>query len=356
MNAGGAETFLMKLYRKLDRTKFQMDFCVNVKEPAFYDEEIKSLGGRIYYVPPKTGNYIAYARALKKCIRDNGYQNVLRITSNGLGFLDCRIAKKAGAAKCIVRSSNSADAEGLYAWIAHRIGRLLFSRYIDVKIAPSDLAAKYTFGEKAYSRGEVNILHNGLDVDTFAFREADRCAVREEWNISDGEQLLGHVGRFMKQKNHPFLVDVFSAYHKDHPNAKLVLVGDGEEAALVRQLVEQKGLAANVIFAGVRSDVPKLLSAMDALLLPSLYEGMPNVVIEAQSNGLPCVISDTITKEANVTGLVNFLPITEGTAPWSVGITTALEKGRLSTRAIMTEKGYDIESVCHKFEKLCLLM
>jgi len=353
MNAGGAETFLMKLYRKLDRTKYQMDFCVNVQEPAFYDAEIKSLGGRIHYVPPKTVDYTAYARELKKCIRENGYKNVLRITSNGLGFLDCRIAKKAGATKCIVRSSNSADAEGLRAVIAHRLGRLLFSRYIDVKIAPSDLAAKYTFGEKAYSRGQVSILHNGLDVDAFAFREADRRAVREEWNISEDAQLLGHVGRFMKQKNHPFLVEVFSAYHREHPNARLVLVGDGEEAELVRQLVEQKGLAANVIFAGVRSDVPKLLSAMDALLLPSLYEGMPNVVIEAQANGLPCVISDTITREANVTGLVSYLPITEGTAPWSAGIRAALEKGRLPTKAIMTGQGYDIDSVLRRFEELC---
>jgi glycosyltransferase involved in cell wall biosynthesis len=133
-------------------------------------------------------------------------------------------------------------------------------------------------------------------------------------------------------------------------------VGDGEEAELVRQLVEQKGLSANVIFAGVRNDIPKLMSAMDVLLLPSLYEGMPNVVIEAQANGLPCVISDTITREANVTGLVSFLPITEGAAPWCAGITAALDKGRLSTGAIMVEKGYDIESVCRKFEELCLLM
>lgn len=353
MNAGGAETFLMKIYRKLDRTRFQMDFCVNVKERAFYDDEIESLGGRIYYVPPKTSNLREYGRKLRKLIQDNGYKHILRITSNGLGFLDCRIAKKAGATRCVVRSSNSADAEGLAAVVAHRIGRLLFSKYIDVKIAPSDLAAKYTFGSKAYAQGEVCILHNGLDVDAFAFHESDRRAVREEWNIADDVQLLGHIGRFMKQKNHRFLIDVFSDYHKAHPNAKLLLVGDGEEADEIRQLVAGRGLAASVIFAGVRNDIPKLMSAMDALLLPSLYEGMPNVVIEAQANGLPCVISDTITREANVTGLVSYLPITEGPAQWIAGVESAVETGRLSTKAVMTKKGYDIDSVVRQFEEFC---
>ena len=355
MNVGGAETFLMKLYRKLDRTKFQMDFCVNVKEQGFYDEEILSLGGRIHYVPPKTSDPRGFAAALRKVIRENGYKNVLRITSNGLGFLDCMIAKKAGAERCIVRSSNSADAEGLFAVVAHRAGRLLFSKYIDVKIAPSDLAAKYTFGSKAYARGEVSILHNGLNVDAFAFCEDDRCAIRQEWNIGAEETLLGHIGRFMKQKNHPFLIDIFADYHKANPNAKLLLVGDGEALEDIKAQVERKGLASAVIFAGVRSDVPKLMSAMDGLLLPSFYEGMPNVIIEAQANGLPCVISDTITREANVTGLVSYLPITEGTAPWVSRIEAALNGGRIATKDIMVEKGYDIDSVLRKFEELCLL-
>lgn len=354
MNAGGAETFLMKIYRRLDRTRFQMDFCVNVQEPGFYDEEIRSLGGRIHYVPAKTTDFRRYARQLKRVIADNGYTHVLRITANGLGFLDCAIAKWAGARHCAVRSSNSADAEGLAAVVAHRLGRLLFARYIDVKIAPSDLAAKYTFGARAYDRGRVSILHNGLDVDAFAYDKDQRRALRAQLGIDENTQLLGHVGRFMKQKNHPFLVEVFSHYHKAQPDSKLLLVGDGEAMDEIRRLVEQKGLEESVVFAGVRKDVPKLLSAMDVLLLPSFYEGMPNVVVEAQANGLPCVISDTITREADVTGLVRYLPIAEGTARWVAEIGAAAQTQRSSTGEILREKGYDIDSVVRKFEELCL--
>lgn len=354
MNTGGAETFLMKIYRKLDRTEYQMDFCVNVDQPSFYDDEIRELGGKIYYVPPKSSNYRQYAEGLRRIIKENKYENVLRITSNGLGFLDCKIAKSAGVKKCIVRSSNSADAEGLYALIAHRVGRMLFSKYIDVKIAPSDLAAKYTFGNRAYRKGEVQILHNGLDLDAFAFDKDARQTIRDKLSVYEDNVLLGHIGRFMKQKNHSFLIDVFSDYIKLNPKAKLLLVGDGEELTVIRKLVTEKNLDNDVIFLGIRDDIPVLMSAMDAVLLPSLYEGMPNVVIEAQANGLPCIISDTITRDANVTGLVHYLPITDGTSKWSEKINSVVGRERVPTKEIMTEKGYSIMTVLLEFERFCL--
>lgn len=354
MNAGGAETFLMKLYRRIDRTQYQMDFCVNVKEKGFYDDEITQLGGKIFYVPPKSEGIKTYARGLSKLIRSQQYDRVLRVTSNAFGFLDCAIAKRAGAKKCIVRSSNSADAEGLYAAVVHRIGRLLFSHCVDVRLAPSDLAAEYTFGKHAYQTGKVHILRNGLDLATFAYDEAARQAIRSEFSVGEGELLLGHVGRFMKQKNHPFLIDVFAELHRKHPNAKLLLVGDGEYVDAIQAQAAQENLAQSVIFAGVRSDVPKLMSAMDVLLLPSLYEGMPNVALEAQTSGLPCLLSDTITKEANVTGLVTYLPIDNGTAPW----VAAIEDTATYQRAPMTEQmkahGYDIDAVKDEFVQFCL--
>lgn len=143
MNTGGAETFLMKLYRKLDRTKFQMDFCVNAPEKGFYDEEIASMGGRIYRIPCKSSDLPGFRRQLTNVVRENRYDYVLRITASGAGLMDLKLAKKAGASVCVARSSNSGSDGGLKSFLAHRIGRLLYSRYIDVRIAPSDLAAIY---------------------------------------------------------------------------------------------------------------------------------------------------------------------------------------------------------------------
>lgn len=148
MNAGGAETFLMKLYRQLDKTKYQMDFCINVFDKCFYEEEILALGGKIYRIPPKSVSRVAFKKQLYDIVKANHYNYVLRVTSNAFGFMDLKIAHRAGANVCAARSSNSSDGEGLKAKVAHKLGRLLYSKYVNVKIAPSDLAAKYTFGKK----------------------------------------------------------------------------------------------------------------------------------------------------------------------------------------------------------------
>ena len=209
MNAGGAETFLMKIYRQLDKTKYQMDFCINAPDKCFYEDEIVSLGGKIYRIPTKSESFRLYKRNLFEVVNSNGYKNVLRIASNGASLIDMKIAKKAGASVCAVRSSNSSDGKGLKIKIAHRLGRILYGKYVDVKIAPSDLAAIYTFGKKDYLQGNVNILHNGLKLSEYAFNPANRTAIRNEYGISEETIVIGHIGRFQQQKNHVFLIDIF---------------------------------------------------------------------------------------------------------------------------------------------------
>lgn len=354
MNTGGAETFLMKIYRMIDKTLYQMDFCVNEQRKGFYDDEIVELGGKIFRIPSKSENYKEFNIQLLNLIRSNKYDSVLRITSNAFGFLDCKIAKEAGVKKCIVRSSNSADAEGIYALLVHSIGKALYSRYVDVKIAPSDLAAKYTFGNKAYLNGDVNILHNGLDIDAYSYDENERKRIRKEFNIMPSDLLVGHIGRFSRQKNHDFLIEVFDVLHNQCPNSRLLLVGDGEEKEHIQTKVQNLNLSDCVMFAGIRNDIPNLMSALDVLLLPSLYEGMPNVVIEAQANGLPCLISDSITKEADITNLVHYLSIKETPENWAARIQCLDKKKRSeSTKTAMTKAGYDIRFVVSQFQELC---
>ncbi|MBQ4518412.1 MAG: glycosyltransferase family 1 protein [Clostridia bacterium] len=352
MNAGGAETFLMKLYRTLDKTKYQMDFCVNVKERCFYEDEIIEMGGKIYRIPSKSENAQAFKRQLTELIQKEAYEQVLRITSNAMGFWDLKIAKQAGAKRGVARSSNSSDGAGLKQKLAHRLGKLLYRKYVDVCIAPSDLAATYTFGKNAITKGRAHILHNAIDLSLFYFDTEKRASVRRELGIEEGRLVFGHIGRFMTQKNHGFLLDVFKTIKEKEPRALLLLVGKGELQEQLEQKAKDLDITDSVIFAGVRSDIPAVLSAMDVFVFPSLYEGMPNTVIEAQATGLPCVIADTITKEANITGLVQYLPL-GSTEQWAEKAFAAVNLERKDTREDFLKHQYDIESATKEFVRLC---
>ena len=351
MNTGGAETFLMKIYRNIDRSKYQMDFCVNIINEGYYDKEILELGGRIFNIPSKSSDLNAFKTKLSKIVKENHYEYVLRITSNTMGFMDLKIAKKAGARVCAARSSNSNDAEGIKARLAHIIGRLLYSRFVDVKIAPSDLAARYTFGTNAYEKGEVIILHNAVDTNVYRYDENKRLRIRKELGITD-KYVIGHIGRFSKQKNHQLLIEIFNSFCKYRSDAVLLLVGEGELETTVRNHVEELGISDKVLFLGIRQDIPAILSSMDFFVLPSLYEGMPNVVIEAQSTGLPCLISDTITQEANISNEVLYCSLDKSPNEWAKIILENMVYKRKADNTYLYEKGYDIESVVRKFEDI----
>lgn len=348
MNAGGAETFLMKIYRSIDRSKYQFDFCINVKNECFYEKEIIALGGKIYRIPSKTQSLRQFKKRLTEIIKNKQYKYVLRITASAMGFMDLKIAKKSGSLICSARSSNSNVGNSLKLKFAHLIGRILYSKYVDVRIAPADLAAQYTFGKKLYKKGKVYILHNAIDLDVYKFDEQVRKNIRNEFSIADNIKIVGHVGRFSEQKNHLFLLDIFYKIHCENPNTVLMLVGKGGLEGQIKNKVAELKLDKSVIFTGVRSDVPALLSAMDVFVFPSFYEGMPNTVIEAQATGLPCIVSDTITREANVTGLVYYLSLRDP-VKWAEETLRINNKNRVSMKKIMTEKGYGIENVCKEF-------
>lgn len=348
MNAGGAETFLMKIYRQLDKSKYQMDFCINVPEKCFYEDEITAMGGKIYRIPSKSENVKEFKRQLTQIIRDNQYTHVLRVTSNAMGFMEMKIAKRAGAKVCAVRSSNSNNGGGIKSIVAHRLGRLLYGRYVDVKIAPSDLAAEYTFG-KSYSKGEVLLLKNGLDLNTYRFSDTERKKVRDEFDIDENQLVFCNVGRFVPQKNHKFLLEIFKNILEKSPDSKLLLVSTGPLEEDVKQLAVDIGISEQVIFTGVRSDIPSILSAADVTIMPSLYEGMPNAIIEAQTTGLPCLIADTITKTADITGLVKFLPLSCPACEWAEKAVSMYSPIRKDTASLCEKAGYSIDSVTENF-------
>lgn len=352
MNAGGAETFLMKIYRNIERTEYQMDFCINTKEKCFYEDEILSYGGKIYRIPSKSENIKEFKRQLTELIQSERYQYVLRITSSALGLLDLKIAKKAGVKVCCARSSNSADGSSLKSKIAHGIGSLFYRKYVDVAFAPSDLAAIHTFGRKAYLSDQVSILHNAVDLDVYHYDEKARKRIREEFGIAEDICVIGHIGRFQEQKNHMFLAEIFKSFTEKNPKSVLLLIGDGPLKIKLERKIYELDFSDKVLFAGIRSDIPALLSAMDVFVFPSLYEGMPNTVIEAQATGLPCVIADTITREADITGLVQYVSLGKTPEEWAAIVLDTENSERKDTTQSFIEHGYDIQSSASRFVEL----
>lgn len=349
MNAGGAETFLMKIYRNIDRNMYQMDFCVNVIDKCFYEDEIKNMGGILYRIPSRTSNYKEHNKQLKSIIEENNYNYILVVSSSSTSFLDLKVAKKAGAKVRAIRSSNSQGAKGVRK-IIHFTGKLLFSKYATIMLAPSDLAAEYLFGKKAIKNGQVEFLHNAVDLDYFKFDYSSRGRIRDNYEIDDNTLLIGHIGRFYKQKNHMFLIDVFYEIQKQKPDSVLFLVGSGDLECVIKEKVKTLNIEDKVLFLGTRSDIPALLSAMDVFVFPSFYEGMPNTVIEAQATGLPCIISDTITKEANITDKTKFLSLDSSATYWARKVLDCnISKIDRNTHNAFFEQRYDIDSCTDQF-------
>lgn len=350
MNVGGAETFLMKIYRTIDRTMYQMDFAVSIDGEGAYDDEIKKLGGKIYHITPKSKGWLKNFCDIKNLVKGEKYNYVLRVSQNSLSALELLAAKFGGAKNRAFRSSNSnVGSASKKQRLIHRLCWFMPRLFANIKIAPSTEAAEFMFGNDCVKKGHAKILHNGIDLSYYRYHERSRVTIRQEFGIPDTALLVGHIGRFNQQKNHVFLLKVFKNIYDNNNSAVLLLVGTGELEKDIKNQAEMMGLGEKVIFLGVRSDIPSLLSAMDVFVMPSFYEGMPNTVIEAQATGLPCVISDTITREANITGLVKYMSLEDDSLLWSNEILKLSENQRQNVDKKFIESKYDIKSVTDEF-------
>ena len=352
MDRGGAETFLMKVYRKIDKTKFQMDFCVSKQTPGFYDEEIKSLGGKIFYIPPKSKNPFKNFLEIKRIVKRENYNSVLRTSQQSLATLDLLAAKFGGAKKLIYRSSNAGLTGGKISIFINKIFSFLPKIIPNVKIAPSTEAAEFVFGKKSVKKNKVFILHNALDYEQFQFREVVRTKIRKQLKI-DNKIVYGHVGRFNIQKNHEFLIKVFLEINKKNPDSVLLMIGEGEEKEKIKKMVEDLNLKNQVIFLEPKPNINEYLMAMDTLIFPSFFEGMPNVVIEAQATGLKCFVSDSITKEANITGLVKYISLNQTSKEWANTILKDKDFERKDTKKHFLKNKYMVEQITEEFIKKC---
>ena len=343
MNYGGAEALIMNLYRHIDRNLVQFDFVENTDKDAAFDSEIRTLGGRIYNCPHYNGkNHFQYVRWWKTFFREHGGEYTAvhgHLGSTAAIYL--QIAKKHG----IYTIAHSHNTKGV------GLGGSIYQLYsyptrfiADQFFACSRQAGIDRYGKKVGENPKRCILlSNAIDTGHFAYDPVQRSETRRALGISEEAFVIGHVGRFAPQKNHSFLLDIFSVIHSHHPDARLLLLGLEDPEQSVRKKAAALGLTDWVIFAGTHNDTAPFYQAMDVFVLPSLFEGLPFVMVEAQTAGLPCVISDRVpTACVLVNELVSVVPLSVCAEDWAAQIQTLMDVPRTSCAQIVADSGFDI--------------
>lgn len=344
MNYGGVEMVVMNYYRHMDRSRVQFDFFALEGSTLPQREEIERLGGRVYVVPKYT-HLPQYERKIGRLFRQNGYQ-IVHSHMNTLSVLSLWGAKRAGVPNRIAHNHSTVGrGEG-----AKNVMKYLLRPFATVYptrlCACSRTAGSWLYGEKPF-----RVFNNAIELDRFTYDASKRKAVRQELGLGD-ELVLGHVGRFCYAKNHEFLLDVMAEVCKQRPDAVLLLIGEGENEAAARRKAEALGLQRNVRFLGRQSDPAKFYQAMDAFVLPSRYEGLGIVLIEAQAAALPVICSTEVPQEAQVLPEMQYLSLRESPAVWAdAAIRAAEDARRRDTSAEMRAGGFDIVTEAKKLEE-----
>lgn len=305
MNRGGIESMMMNYYRHFDRKRVQIDFAVHDAGGfGYYDEEIRNLGGRIFVLPKKSTHPFSYMLQLNALLRAGKYR-IVHTHMDAMGTWVLKAAKECGVPVRIAHSHNTQHltSNPLKLYLLEKARRNI-NRYATHRMACCEAAGKWLFADALFE-----VVRNAIDIELFAFDVETRATVRRQFGIGDDEFVIGHVGRFDHQKNHKFLIDVFAEVVKKKPKCLLMLIGGGITQHDCIEQVERFGLANRVIFTGVRDDVFKLYNAFDLFALPSLFEGLCIVSVEAQVNGCPNLLSSTISGEVNISNKVEFLPL-----------------------------------------------
>ncbi|MFQ4142453.1 glycosyltransferase family 1 protein [Chlorogloeopsis sp. ULAP02] len=328
MNRGGIETWLMHTLRNIDRDRFHMDFLVHTTQPCAYDDEIRTLGSQIISCPVDRFQPWKYSANFQQILQMYGPYDVVHSHVHYFSGYILRLAQRSGIPIRIAHSHNNTSCvEAKAIWYRRLyldLMRTWIDRYATLGFGCSRQALVDLFGCTDNIHPHLQVLYYGIDLTSFC-DPVDTVAVRSELGIPKDAFVVGHVGRFEPQKNHVFLLDIAAEIVKREPKMYLLLVGVGSLRADIEQRVTKLGLGDRVIFAGSRSDVPRLMrGAMDVFLLPSLYEGLGLVLVEAQAAGLPCIFSDVVPEEADVVKpLVNRISLSQPASSWAEAVTTA---------------------------------
>lgn len=347
LRIGGMENVAMNIIRYIDRDKYDVRYVVYGDSIGEYEAEVKSLGGEVYHISYPHEGIIKYYNNLKKIIKTTGPYKVVHshnLFPTGMVML---AAKRCNVPIRIAHShTNRNDKDiNLYRHIYQWLMRILIRKNATEWFACSKRAGIYLFGDNFLKTGFV--MQNGVDTNKFIISNEIREKLLKDFGITT-EKVVGHIGRFIEVKNHEFLLSVFAkALKNNNKNLKLLLVGDGPLRENIQLKAQHLGIEDNVIFAGMRNDIPELLSIMDVYVLPSLYEGVSVSLIEAQAAGVPFVVSkNAYSDESKVTDYGVQLGLNEPVDKWTNSIIEQISRGKLANaREIIKNKGYDVESI-----------
>lgn len=349
-NPGGIESVIMNYYRYINRNLIQLDFLCNCSKIA-YEEEIEGLGGKIYKITPRKKNYFAFKKELDEFMKQNAHEySAIWINVCSLVNIDYLIlAKKYGIPKRIIHCHNSSNDGGIIKLIIHTVNKYRVKHYATDFWSCSAVASPWFFGKKIIKSSHYKIITNAIDINKFKRSQRVRDEYRKQLGLED-KIVIGHVGRFHFQKNHQFLIEIFEELIKRSKDYRLILIGQGELQQEIKELVSEKKLADKVMFLDAVSDVQNLYQVMDCFVLPSLFEGLGIVALEAQAAQLPCVLADTIPIEVKVNDEVIFVPLERGAKEWANVIERV--KGRFDLSCKLAESKFDITKQVNDFERM----
>lgn len=342
MNYGGVEMVVMNYYRHIDRTKVQFDFFALEGSAVPQREEIERLGGRVYIVPKYT-HLSAYEKDIIRLFKQNQYK-IVHSHMNTLSVFSLWGAKKAGVPNRIAHNHSTAGKGETKKNIIKYALRPFAKIYPTKLCACSQYAGEWLYGKSA----EFQVFNNAIDLSRYSYDPQKAAAVRKELGLED-KLVVGHIGRFCYQKNHDFLIDIFNEIHKQRQEAVLLLIGEGELEQDIRNKVKKLGLTDSVCFMGKQKDTSKFYQAMDCFVLPSRYEGLGVVAIEAQACSVPVICSTAVPKDAKITSSVKFIGLDESSSNWADCVLDVIKtQVKRNEREEVRKAGYDIEVEAQK--------
>ena len=350
---GGVEAVVMNYYRNIDRDKIQFDFICDEDSTNIPFEEIEKLGGKVVLIPPYQ-KVLKYHKELKRVLKEGKYK-IVHSHINTLSVFSLFAAKCAGVPVRIAHSHSTTNQKEKKKNLIKQVLRPFSKLFATDYMCCSELAGRWLFGDREYDKGKVYLLNNAIDIEKFEYNEQIRKRKREELGIRDSTLVIGHVGRFVEQKNHMFLIDIFSQVHKKNEDTILLLIGQGPLQNQIKDKVKSLKLEKFVKFLGQRNDVNELYQSFDIFLLPSLYEGLGMVLIEAQCAGCYCIASTEVPKIAKVTNNLNFIKLEDSSELWGINAVKGLNKvNRKECIKSIKEFGYDIKEENKKLENYYL--
>ena len=347
---GGVEAFLMNYYKNIDHSKIQFDFICDDDSINIPYEEIEKLGGKVILIPPYQ-KVVKYQKELRRVLKDGNY-SIVHSHINTLSVFPLMAAKKAGIPIRIAHSHSTTNKTEWKKNLMKQVLRLFAKVYPTHYYACSEHAGRWMFGDKVYDEGKVTLVNNAIDLDNFKYDEKFRAKKRKEFDIKDSTLVVGNIGRFVTVKNHSFLIDIFNEIYKKNNDSILLLAGQGPLVDEMKGKVKGLGLENNVMFLGQIDNVYEVYQAMDLFILPSLYEGLGMVLIEAECAGLPCFASTEVPEIAKVNDNMKFISLEEDANIWADKILDAI-KGyeRVDCTKDVQNAGYDIKLEVKKLEK-----